>query len=164
MTLVLFQTTIYILPTIVEDIDTNKNQIFSLLSKIRGKAGRNIEKELLLNGIKGLESSHGAIIAVLFRNGGKLKMKEIADLIHRDKSTVTYLVKSLIREGYVIREKSNEDSRETYIVLTKKAWDIKDRFWLMSRKVLTVAYTGFSKEEQDILMQLLNRMDDNLPD
>ena len=144
--------------------DTNKNKIFSLLSKIRGKAGRCIEKELLLNGIKGLESSHGAIIAVLYRNSGKLKMKEIADLIHRDKSTVTYLVKSFIREGYVIREKSNEDSRETYIVLTKKAWDIKDRFWLMSRKVLTVAYTGFSKEEQDILMQLLNRMDDNLPD
>jgi DNA-binding MarR family transcriptional regulator len=144
--------------------DTNKNKIFSLLSKIRGKAGRCIEKELLLNGIKGLESSHGAIIAVLYRNSGKLNMKEIADLIHRDKSTVTYLVKSLIREGYVIREKSNEDSRETYIVLTKKAWDIKDRFWLMSRKVLTVAYTGFSKEEQDILMQLLNRMDDNLPD
>jgi DNA-binding MarR family transcriptional regulator len=91
-------------------------------------------------------------------------MKDIAGLIHRDKSTVTYLVNSLTKEGYVIREKSNEDSRETYIVLTPKAWEIKDKIISISRKLLSTAYRGMKEEEQQKLVELLNRMDANFPE
>ena len=91
-------------------------------------------------------------------------MKEIADLIHRNKSTVTYLINSLTKEGYVIREKSNEDSRETYIVLTPKAWEIQDKIMSISRELISTAYRGMTEEEQLKLLELLNKMDKNFPE
>jgi DNA-binding MarR family transcriptional regulator len=91
-------------------------------------------------------------------------MKEIADFIHRNKSTITYLINSLTKEGYVIREKSNEDSRETYIVLTPKAWEIQDKIMSISRELISTAYRGMTEEEQLKLLELLNKMDENFPE
>jgi len=91
-------------------------------------------------------------------------MKEIAGLIHRDKSTVTYLINSLTKEGYVIRKKSDEDSRETYIVLTPKAWEIQDKIMSISQKLISTAFCGMTEEEQLKLLELLNKMDENFPE
>ena len=103
-------------------------------------------------------------VAGIHCTGGKLKMKEIADLIHRDKSTVTYLINSLAKEGYVIRKKSDEDSRETYIILTPKAWEAQDKIMDISQSLIATAYRGMTEEEQLKLLELLNKMDENFPE
>jgi len=139
----------------------NKNYVLSLVSKVRAEATNLLEKELVKNGIEGLVPSHGSMLSILYRNNGKLKMKAVADLINRDKSTVTHLVNKLIKDGYVVREQSSEDSREVYVVLTKKAWDMEAKFGSISQNLITTAYKGFTEDEKEKLMQLLDKMRDN---
>ena len=139
----------------------NKNYVLSLVSKVRAEATNLLEKELVKNGIEGLVPSHGSMLSILYRNNGKLKMKAVADLINRDKSTVTHLVNKLIKDGYVVREQSSEDSREVYVVLTKKAWDMEAKFGSISQNLITTAYKGFTEDEKEKLMQLLDEMRDN---
>ena len=139
----------------------NKNYVLSLVSKVRAEAINFLEKELVKNDIEGLVPSYGSMLSVLYRNNGKLRMKAVADLINRDKSTVTHLVNKLIKAGYVIREQSSEDSREVYVVLTKKAWDIEEKLEKISRNLITTAYNGFTEDEKEKLMQLLDKMKDN---
>lgn len=138
-----------------------KNQIFALISKLRRDSSRFLEKEMGEMGMEGLLPSHGAILGVLYRRNGKLRMKEIADLTQRDKSTITFLIKTLTQLGYVTREKSDQDSRETYIALTGKAWAAQDNFRLISDKLIATAYEGFTEHEQQLLLSLLKRLDEN---
>lgn len=102
-------------------------QILSLISKIHEKGNKFILQELNSSGITDLAPSHGDILAMLYQHD-KLTMKEIADKIHRSKPTVTILVAKLERLGFVTREKSTEDSRITYIMLTSKSEDFKPIF------------------------------------
>lgn len=139
----------------------NKNYVLSLVSKVRTEAINFLEKELFKNGIEGLVASYGSMLSILYRNNGKLRMKAVADLINRDKSTVTHLVNKLIKAGYVVREQSSEDSREVYVVLTEKAWDMEENFESISQNLITTAYKGFTEDEKEKLMQLLNKMKDN---
>ncbi|MDP4183099.1 MAG: MarR family transcriptional regulator [Bacillota bacterium] len=139
----------------------NSNQIIALISKIRRDSSNFLEKELSRVGVEGIIASHGAILGALFRRNGKLKMKEIADIINKDKSTVTYLVKGLSESGFVVRQKGVNDSRETYILLTDKAWEMEEKFKDISDKLISKAFIGFTELEKQTIMELLIKMDSN---
>ena len=107
-------------------------QTLSLISKIHEKGNKFILQELNSNGITELAPSHGDILAMLYQHS-KLTMKEIAEKIHRSKPPVTILVNKLEKFGFVKREKSSEDSRITYIMLTAKSKDFKPIFEKISK-------------------------------
>jgi DNA-binding MarR family transcriptional regulator len=132
-----------------------------LLSAARGTAVHFLEQEMRRIGLVGLEASHGAILYTLFRTAQKLRMKEIAALINRDKSTVTYLVNGLVNGGYVEREKTSNDARETFIVPTQKSKELEDKILDISDRFMAVAYKGFSEQEQQTLFGLLDRLKNN---
>jgi DNA-binding MarR family transcriptional regulator len=142
----------------------NINLVIALISKVRRDSSAYLEKELAAAGVEGVVASHGAILGALFRLGGKLKMKDIAQTVNRDKSTVTYLIKGLTGGGYVQKEKSGSDSRETYISLTPKALELENNIMAVSGKLIETAYQGFTEEEKVTLVTLLERMDQNFKD
>lgn len=131
------------------------------LSKTKKKAMDFIEYELKQNGIYDLIPTHGNVLSVLYENNGKLPMKDIAKLIGRDKSTVTPLISKLEKLGYVKKEKSEIDKRVTYIVLTQKGKSIEDIFKSTSKKLIETAYKGFTKEEEEIFLRLLKKLNNN---
>ena len=139
----------------------NINYIILLVSKVRAEATIFLEKELANNGIEGLAPSYGSMLSSLYRHNGKLRMKEVAELINRDKSTVTHLVNKLIKGGYEVREKSIEDSRESYVVLTKKAWEMEEKLKSISDNLISTAYKDFSEDEKTQLVKLLDKMKNN---
>lgn len=136
----------------------NKYLAISTVSKIRSEISSYIEIELKKRGIEGLVVSHGNILDILYENNGKLTMKEISEGIHRSKSTVTQLVDKLILHGYVTKETYAEDKRIYYIVLTDKGMDIKKDFKEISDKVIEVFFKGFTDEETETLLSLINRV------
>ncbi|SHJ64157.1 MarR family winged helix-turn-helix transcriptional regulator [Tepidibacter formicigenes] len=138
-----------------------RNYIIGYISRTRKKAQRFLERELKNHGLEELIPSHGSILSVLYENGGKLTMKEIADLIRRDKSTVTALANKLVKLGYIEKQKCEEDKRITYIVLTEKGKSIKNKFDLISKNLIDTAYKGFTEEEEDMLAKLLNKLNQN---
>lgn len=129
----------------------------SLISKIHEKGSRFISAQLNQNGIVGLVPSHGDILAVLYYRG-KSTMKDIADMIHRTKPTVTVLVDKLEKLGFVKREKSNTDNRITYIVPTQKAEEFRPAFEKISEDLNNLLYKNLSEEEAEMLDKLLKKM------
>ncbi len=133
----------------------------SLISRIRENANKFICKELETSGITGIVPSHGDIMAVLFKSH-KCTMKELAANIRRTKATLTVLVDKLEKIGYVKREKSSQDSRVTYITLTKKGLDLKPVFEDISKKLNNLVFTDISEKEGETLHKILEKINKNL--
>ncbi|CAH2212930.1 MarR family winged helix-turn-helix transcriptional regulator [Tepidibacter aestuarii] len=138
-----------------------RNYIVGYISTTRKKYQKFLEKELKEHNIDNIVPSHGSILSVLYKNNGKLSMKEISGLIRRDKSTVTSLCNKLVSFGYIKKEKCEQDRRVTYITLTQKGIDIKPEFEEISKKLIDTVYKGFTKEEEEMFYYLLNKINKN---
>lgn len=139
----------------------NDKYIVYFISRTKKKMIRFIEKKLLENDMDDLIPSHGNILTALYENNEKLTMKKIAEIIGKDKSTVTPLINKLLSLGYIKKEKDEKDKRITYISLTNKGREIRTKYNNISSEVYKTAYKGFSKEEKEIFLNLLKRLNNN---
>ena len=136
------------------------DHIIALIAKTREKSNAFILMKLKELGIEGLAPSHGGILINLFRSS-PLPMKELAERIGRDKSTITALINKLIKLGYVEKQKDPSDSRVTLIGLTREGADLKPDFEYVSAKLLSTTFRGFSTEEREQVVRLLDRIHGN---
>jgi len=134
--------------------------IISLISKIRESANKFIINEMNKWEIKGLVTSHGDILITLFKNQ-KQTMKELAEKIAKDKSTVTALVDKLIKQGYVEKAKDPEDNRVVFVTLTEKGKELKPMFDSISKDILAITYKDISQNEKEELIKILNKIKNN---
>lgn len=142
----------------------NDKYIIYFISKTKKKMVQFLEKELKNKEIYDLAPSYGNILTVLYDNDGKLSMSEIGNLIGKDKSTITALIKKLEKSNYVRKTKDENDRRITYIELTDKSIDIQSKFDSISKEVNTRAYKNFSEEEKETLLKLLKKLNNNFND
>ncbi|MGE5417940.1 MAG: MarR family winged helix-turn-helix transcriptional regulator [Acidobacteriota bacterium] len=138
-----------------------KNNANILIGRIRRKVNRYIETEMKARGLDGIVVSQGGILGVLYRHQGKLSMKEIADLIRRDKSTVTYLVNKLTDVGYVAKIPDEKDSRVINVCLTDKAYEVEHVFTAISEGMLQRLYHNLTDKEAEQLEMLLEKVNEN---
>lgn len=135
-------------------------KVLSLISHIHSVSAEFTNRRLAE---KNLISSHGFILFQLAQNE-TMSMTQLAACINRDKSTTTVLVKKLLAEDLVKITTSSEDSRVRLISLTSKGKKYKDLTSSISEDLLTVCYKGFSKEEKQKLLSLLNKVNENIED
>lgn len=133
----------------------------ALISHIKEQVDRLIIREMSERNIAGLVPSHGGILMALYQSK-TLTMRELANLIGKDKSTVTALVNKLISYGYVKKEKDPYDNRRTFVSLTEKGEEVKPYFEEISKKLISTIYGDMSEEEQQGLINLLNRVRGNI--
>ncbi|MGE4588628.1 MAG: MarR family winged helix-turn-helix transcriptional regulator [Acidaminococcaceae bacterium] len=131
------------------------------MSRIREKANKLIVRELQQRGVEGIVPSHGEIMVHLF-TAEECAMQNLAKQINRTKPTVTVLVEKLVACGYVVKEKSPEDNRITFIKLTAKGWELKPIFAAVSEKMNAVVYQGLGDEESEMLEKVLAKISCNL--
>ncbi len=139
----------------------NDKYIVHFISKTKKKMVNFIENKLKEKELNDLVPSYGNILTVLYDNDGILSMKEIGNLIGKDKSTVTALCNKLIKLGYIEKEKSKKDKRVTYIKITQKAKNIESKFNDISDEVYSRAYHNFSLEEKKVFLKLLKKLNNN---
>ncbi len=137
-----------------------EQDIISVLSKIRMQANKFIIGKMADYGVYELAPSHGDIIFTLL-NTEKITMKDLANSIKKDKSTVTVLVEKLVRLGYIRKERDAADNRITYLSLTEKGKDLKPMFEDISESLFKTVYHNIQKEEQEALMQSLEKINQN---
>lgn len=146
----------------MNEVDKMKDKyIVYFMSKIKYKMLHFIEMKLKENNLEDLIPSHGNILTALYENHEKLTMKQIAEIIGKDKSTITPLVNKLVDLGYIKKEKKELDKRVTYIILTERGKKIETKFNAISKEVSMAAYKGFSAEEKEIFLDLLKRLNKN---
>ncbi len=134
--------------------------IISLVSRIREFANTFITDEMNKYGVEGLAVSHGDIIFSLLNNE-KLTMKEIAEKIEKDKSTVTALVNKLIKQGYVEKTKDTLDNRVVFVTLTEKGKSLEFMFNKISEELISKVYEGISENEKEELLKTLIKIKNN---
>jgi DNA-binding MarR family transcriptional regulator len=134
--------------------------IISLIAVVREKANRFIVQEMSTKEMEGLAPSHGDILSALFEYSS-LTMKDLAKKINKDKSTVTALVNKLLNLGYIERTRDIADSRIVYITLTEKGENLKGDFKEISDKLIERVYKDISKNEQEVLINILTKIYNN---
>ena len=134
--------------------------IISLIASIREKANKLIIQEMSMREMEGLAPSHGDILSALFKYTS-LTMKDLAKEINKDKSTVTALVNKLLNLGYIQRTRDLSDSRIVYITLTEKGKNLKKDFQEISDKLIERIYKDISKNEQEVLINILKKIQNN---
>ena len=142
-------------------MDQNVKFIISLIGKINYKVQKYLVRELKAKNIKGISPSHGDILGAIFVSK-ELQMKELAEIINKDKSTVTALVNKLIRLGHVEQIPDPDDSRARRVRLAKKGEALKPAVLDIGKKMRAKAYKGMSKDEQETLLKLLAKLYDNM--
>ena len=139
----------------------NDKYIIYFISRTKSNMIKFIENKLKENNLIELIPTHGNVLTSLYESDRKLTMKEIAKKIVKDKSTVTPLINKLIDLGYIQKEKSPIEKRITYICLTPKAREIESSFNHISDQVKETAYKDFTKEEKEVFLRLLKKLNSN---
>lgn len=135
--------------------------IVYFISRTKQKMTQFIQLQLKKQQLDELIPSHGNILTVLYENGDKMPLNEIAKRIGRDKSTVTPLVNKLAGLGYVEKVAGQQDKRVTFVQLTERGYALKPRFDQISAQVHETAYRGLSPEEKEQFLSLLKRISQN---
>ena len=135
--------------------------VLYLTSKIHQESNRLLQRELTKRNILGLAPSHGEIFFSLYRYT-RMSMRELAERINKDKSTVTALVDKLCKLGYLHKDKDPDDQRITNVSLTEKTLALEPDFGEISKMMYDRIYRGFSQEDKNTLVELMARVKKNL--
>jgi len=141
---------------------TDQRGIIAQLARIREAANLIIEKELHDRGVTGIDPAHGAVLSYLFRQQDPVPIKSLVGQIGRVKSTVTGIVNTLERHGYLFKQGCDLDARSIRIGLTEKGRGLQSDFEAISRTVLGRVFGDMPESDRQRLMELLAEIEGNL--
>ena len=94
----------------------------------------------------------------LLWNLGEMTQQELADLMQKDKNSVTSLVDAIERKGFVVRRQSKTDRRSNTLVLTEKAELLKPGAKEKGISILDKILEGISEEELRAFLATLRKL------
>ena len=98
----------------------------------------------------------------LLWNLGEMTQQELADLMQKDKNSVTSLVDAIERKGFVVRRQSKTDRRSNTLVLTEKAELLKPGAKENGISILDKILEGISEEELRAFLATLRKLTLNM--
>lgn len=98
----------------------------------------------------------------LLWNLGDMSQQQLADLMQKDKNSVTKLVDAIERKGFVVRQQNPDDRRSNTLVLTEKAQALKPGAKQKGISILDNIVEGISEEELRSFLSTLHKISDNM--
>ncbi|MBZ9688576.1 MarR family transcriptional regulator [Clostridium estertheticum] len=96
----------------------------------------------------------------LYKKDG-IRQEELSDYLKIDKGTTAKAIKKLEDDEYIIRIVDVKDKRAYNVYLTDKALKIKPTVRKAMMAWTDILFLGFSKEEKETALVLLERMGEN---
>ncbi len=93
---------------------------------------------------------------------GVLSQQQIADILLKDKNSVTKLIDALENKGLVKRIADLKDRRQNKIHLTDKAVSLKDDITLIAIETTNAIIKDIPKEDLIRFVKVLNKMSENM--
>lgn len=119
-----------------------------------------LEKEAIITGeFKDVTDNDMHIIEAVGLNEEGSMGKKMSEIAHTQKVTVgslTTSMNSLVKKGYVIRERSEEDRRVVYIRLTEKGERAYHHHAQFHKKMVEAVVARLSEEEIPVLVKCLS--------
>ena len=98
----------------------------------------------------------------LLWNHGEMSQQQLADMMQKDKNSVTKLVDALERKGFVVREQNRQDRRSNTLVLTEKAEALKHGAKQKGISILDEMLVGINEEELRSFLVTLHKLNRNM--
>lgn len=98
----------------------------------------------------------------LLWNHGPLSQQQLADMMQKDKNSVTKLIDAIERKGFAVRNQNPVDRRSNTITLTPKAHDLKLSAKTTGIGMLNTILNGISEEEQLSFLTTLRKLSENM--
>jgi DNA-binding MarR family transcriptional regulator len=111
----------------------------------------------------GLHPGQTPIMFALWRQDGEVQ-KDLANSLHLTPPTLSVTLQRLEKAGLVCRKKDSADQRVSRVYLTEQGWQLKEQVMQCIRETDELCFRGFSPQEEDLLIELLDRITDNLTD
>ena len=129
------------------------------VSKLSNKLRRKLD---MLSSRKDFSGSQGRTLHFLLAQTDDIFQKDIEAKFHLSGATVTNMLKSLEKNGYIARTPMENDARLKRIELTQKALDHENRVRENIMVIEEAMHEGFSKEEFNMMLGFLDRVIDNM--
>ena len=136
--------------------------IIGQIARIKEAANLLIEKELRERSIDGIVPAHGPALFFLFRQTKPVPIKAVVNNIGRVKSTVTVMINTLEKHGYIRKSPCETDNRVTYVELTPKGRKLQKDFDEISSILIDKVYGNMNKKYREGLVKQLNQIERNL--
>jgi len=93
---------------------------------------------------------------------GSLNQYELGEKMNIKSSTVVRLVDRMETQGYIYRKKDSEDRRLTFVELTEKGREMREKFLPLGNEFHLQVKKGIKPEDLDILKKVLSQMMENV--
>lgn len=125
----------------------NANHLFRVVNRIWSEAYRELE----------LSPAHAYLLRLVL-DDPNLTQKEIGDLLHLEKSTITRFVDKMVGDGYLVRCQVQVEARSAIFVRpTKKALRIKDRLNELGDELYRKMKALLGEEELKLMVDSISR-------
>lgn len=101
------------------------------------------------------------ILAYLYRKDG-VNQQEIADVMVKDKSSMTYLIDGLVKKDLVVRMADQQDRRNKLIYLTEKSKRLEKELSPWVVEIYEKATAGLKVADVRKALMLVQTMNENL--
>jgi DNA-binding MarR family transcriptional regulator len=117
--------------------------------------------QLLRKSKTGITVDQFRLLTHLWKQDG-ISQQQLALHVRRDRASVTRMVDILEKQGFINRAADKEDRRINLIFLTKKGKLLESIASQAAQEVLELSQQGFSKSQQAMLTELLQKIISNL--
>ena len=98
----------------------------------------------------------------LLWNHGSMSQQQLADMMQKDKNSVTQLADAVERKGFIIRQQNSKDRRSNTLVLTEKALKLRDEAKKKGISILDELLDGISESELRSFLSTLHKLNENM--
>ena len=109
----------------------------------------------------GLTPEQFLLIDLLW-NQGPMSQQKMADMMQKDKNSITKLVDALEKKGLVVRKKDETDRRSNLLLLTNEAESLKMGAKEKGISILDSILEGISEEELKSFLDTLAKLTNNM--
>ena len=95
-------------------------------------------------------------------NQGTLSQQTVADLMHKDKNSITKLVDALEKKGLVMRQQDRADRRSNLVKVTEEGEKLKNKAKEVGIYTLDQVLDGITEEELNTFLKVIYKMSDNM--
>ena len=93
---------------------------------------------------------------------GSMSQQQLADMMQKDKNSVTQLADAVERKGFIIRQQNSKDRRSNTLVLTEKALKLRDEAKKKGISILDEMLDGISESELRSFLSTLHKLNENM--
>lgn len=145
----------------MHDQDHDSEQSLFSLIKRTSKAFRRRLNHRFAEAGHDVTSEQWRILRCLWHKDGQ-RQQDLADVVHKDKTSITRIVDCMERRDLVVRVHDRLDRRQNLIYLTNKGKRLQEELIQIARRISVEAYQGVAPEDLDIVRRVLTTLHDNL--